>query len=151
MTTIAWKDGVLASDSRETNGSHLYSDKVQKIYMIDRVPYTGDTLLAVGIAGSSSHTDLYLNYLHSSKFPQDHFEHHACGVIVGEKYVYMFEQNEGYLIRYNWNTHMSVGSGDVYALSAMALGKSATEAVAHAKKFDMATGGKIVSLNFKRK
>ena len=147
MTSIAYDGKTLAADSRETWDSYLISNNTQKIYEFKKeIAYIGDTLLAIALAGASSSTDLYLAYLHSDDFPANRVEHNAGGIIVGKYNVYQFEPGQGYLIRYPRKTKLGCGSGEPFVVSAMSMGMRAVEAVKHAMKFDMNSGGKIRSV-----
>ncbi len=146
ITTIVWSNGVLASDSRSTAHSFLVSDTTKKIYLITKdIYYVGDKLLAIAMAGVSSHTDLVLAYLCSQDFPHSGIEHEAHGILVGEKNVYTIEPNEGFLITFPRRQSLAIGSGGDFALSAIKLGLTPEQAIKHAMQFDMATGGKVVS------
>ncbi len=144
MTTIAWDGKTLATDSRETSGSHLVTDSCQKLYVFN-LPcyYSGDKLLACGLGGSSTDTEKVWYYFHSDVFPDLEFDHDACGIIVGMKFVYMLEQGSPYFIKYPRNQKLSDGSGGCFARSAMSLGMSAIDAIKHAIKLDTASGGKV--------
>ncbi len=53
MTTIAYKDGVLAADGRMTTGTSIMTDSFNKIFDVQGMGYTveGDEVLAFGLAG----------------------------------------------------------------------------------------------------
>lgn len=144
MTSILWSGKVLVGDSRETAGSSLITDSCKKLYRLNgRIEYGGDPLLACGLAGASSHTDLVLAYMYSEDFPHSGFEHQAHGIIVGKRNVYMIEPDNGFFIRYSKKTVLAVGSGSPYVLSAHRLGLDPVACIKHAMKFDLCTGGKV--------
>jgi ATP-dependent protease HslVU (ClpYQ) peptidase subunit len=148
MTTIAWKDKVLAADSRITEGTRITSDNIVKIFHID-VKYFDDTLYYIAFAGEMGDWEKYLAALRNT---DDNYRIYASGIsstaiVVGQKNVYIMESNKDYLLRFPQTETLSVGSGAAYALSAMKLGLSAVDAVKHARTLDAATGGIIRSVN----
>ena len=152
MTTIAYKDGILATDSRITKDGYISSDETVKLWDLreKELFYLHDRLLAIALAGSVSHFDWFLIYIQQSDFPTAEYKNHeVAGLIVGEKAVYEIEKEQPYLVHYPLNARLAVGSGDHYAISAMNLGKTAIQAVKHAMKFDTCTGGPVQSINLR--
>lgn len=147
MTTIAYKDGVLVSDSRETVAKRIDRDNAQKLFRLAN----GAVL---GCAGSSLAARVLVDKLNNSV--KDHkrkkavlptFRIKNCLAILlahGNK-VYYFEN--GMWEDISDIPHYSIGSGSDYALAAMDAGASALEAVKIAAKRDIYSGGRIVSMS----
>ena len=145
MTVIAFDGKTLASDSRSSCGSHIVSDRYQKIYTLPSIAYINDILLAIGVAGALADVDKVLYYLGGSEFPSNDVEYDVHAIIVGRAYTYMLEPDSGYLLRYNKKDRLAVGSGGLFANSAMLLGLGAKAAVKHAIKLDAGCGGRVQS------
>lgn len=146
MTTLCYKDGILATDSRMTNGRVITSDSTRKIWDLrdKEIYYLGDKILAIALGGQISHFDYYLAYLMHNDFPNPDFDkHEVIGILVGSRHLYELEAEASHLIQYSLTEYISSGSGNHYARSAMALGKSAKQAVEHAKRFDTCSGGPV--------
>tara|TARA_A100000171_G_scaffold53092_1_gene76730 strand:+ start:7286 stop:7741 length:456 start_codon:yes stop_codon:yes gene_type:complete len=151
MTTVAWDGEILAADGRITCGTVIECDNYNKIFKLHDISYYGDTLKYLGIAGSVNHVQAILHNLHIECFVDndDEARHAICGIIVGTKSVYILEEETLYLSQFDRKTKLAVGSGGECAKSAMALGLDAKQAVKHAMKFDVCTGGRIRSARSK--
>lgn len=152
MTTLTYKDGILATDSRMTCNGYITSNNTVKLFDFrDKdIYYLHDRLLAVALAGKVRDYDWFMLYLQRSDFPHPDFrDHEVSGIIVGERAVYEVESEGAYLIHHSLDSYVAVGSGCHYARSAMELGKSAKQAIKHAMKFDTSTGGDIQWLNLR--
>jgi hypothetical protein len=143
MTVLAWDGKVLASDSRSSSGGNINCEDMQKIYLLNDVYYPDDKLLVIAMSGLLSDFDRIMHYLHSADFPLSEIQHDIDGIIVGDKFVYRIEHNNGYLIRYPKKTKLGDGSGGHFAKSAMTLGLTAIQAVKHAIKLNAYCGGKV--------
>ena len=149
MTTIAYKDGVIASDSRATWDDWAVSRCV-KLYRAKSKsdPVKGDVI--VGTAGHSSAALLFLDWLEVGGEPRLHdrgvnetteFEcliMHKSGVWVGDRLCRLERLEEEF-----W----AAGSGRHAALGAMWAGKSAIDAVRIATRIDPFSGGRVVSMS----
>ena len=145
MTCLAWCGKTLAADSRSSCDGDIVCDNTQKIYTLNDIPYVIDTLKVIAVAGRLADFDKIMHYLHSEDFPSANINHGVHAIIVGERFVYMLENNSGYLIRYPKKTQLATGSGGVFAKSGMMLGLSAKDAVKHAIKISTSCGGRIQS------
>lgn len=148
MTTIAYKNGVLAADSLINYGS-FSNGEVNKIHVISVPEDDGrrvrKAMMAVSgivwviepliewIEGGASQDDIPHCILAAA-------EQFSCIMIDDEGTVWEF--NNGFFIKCGVEYH-SIGSGQMFALGAMAAGIEAPEAVAAAMKHDKATGGAI--------
>jgi len=151
MTIIVWDGYVLASDSRVTTESHLVTDSADKMVVFQEgIPYRGDTLIGIGMAGAVIDFDKVIDILQDEKFgtPASNFEYDVSGVVIGKKYVYEMEENSSYLIPYDRSQKLACGSGRPFALAAMHLGKNSVKAVEVAIALDCGCGGKVRLIKF---
>lgn len=148
MTTIAYKNGVMAADSLINYGS-FSNGEINKIHVIDVPEEDGKrvrkAMLAVSgavwvtepliewIEGGASQEEIPHCLLHAAK-------EFSCIMIDDQGTVWEF--NNGFFLKCGVEYH-SIGSGQMFALGAMAAGIEAPEAVAAAMKHDKATGGAI--------
>lgn len=140
MTTIAYKDGVLAADTRATIGDVIDPSEHKKVFRLKNGAL-------VGIAGNSGETHTVLKKLRAK--PDD-----FMNIKFGNNAIYVkpdgavFEHDGG-----GWSKitakYAATGSGFVPALVAMRMGASAKEAVKIAMDFDKNTGGKVRSVRLK--
>jgi ATP-dependent HslUV protease subunit HslV len=148
MTTIAYRDGVLASDSRATYDDWTQSKCIKLYRAKSKVdPVKGDVL--VGTAGHSSASLLFLDWLEVGGEPRLHdrgvnemteFEClivHKSGIWVGDRLCRLEKLEEDF-----W----AAGSGRQAALAAMHCGKSAIDAVRMACRIDSFSGGRVVHM-----
>jgi len=134
MTTIAYKDGIIAYDSRASSGNTIVDDNADKHIIKDGVHffYCGKP---------SEYVEMCSAYF--NKDAED-FESSAIVVDKGKLFYYGLTKSDGY-----WkhpipnNGVYAIGSGQDHAFTAMDLGCSAKEAVKMAMKRDSGTGGKI--------
>lgn len=148
MTTIAYKDGVMASDSRCTYDDWTLGKCVKLYRAKSKVdPVKGDVV--VGTAGHSSAALLFLDWLEVGGEPRLHdrgvnemteFEcliMHKSGLWIADRLCRLELLEEEF-----W----AAGSGRQAALSAMHCGKSAVDAVRMAIRLDPFSGGRVVTM-----
>lgn len=131
MTTVAYKDGVMAAD-KQMGG---YSGIITKVYRI------GDSL--VGLSGSDYAACLkVVDWLADGGDPDEKPD-------LGDSDIHiLLVDSEGTIFLYNNNLYpmpmeqefFAVGSGMDYAIGAMAMGGSAADGVRVASRFDPGTG-----------
>lgn len=130
MTTIAYKDGVVAYDGRVCAGYLISADDY------DKKVAAGDSLFFM--AGDLGHQQQFIK-----DWPNPTLKYSVYGIRVHKGTAYRFINDEsGYWqieLTYPW----AEGSGADHAFTAMDLGLSAREAVKLAAKRDAGTGGKI--------
>lgn len=150
MTTITYRDGVMASDTLIVADTDAmgYCDKVFKIngYL-------------VGLAGSKRFVTSFLSWAQKSfetdrplpemPFWAEHSKDHQDGlwgyVVTPDRAIFRYEtQGLPYLVE---SEYVACGSGREYAMGAMACGKSPKEAVEVAMLFDRGSGGEIRSIS----
>lgn len=142
MTTIAYKDGIIAYDSRSTD-SHgiIWDDDENKRITVGEVEF----FLCGTVADFPKFIDGYLN-----DNPLSH-SIEVCGFIYqnGKLYCSSVKQVDGDTNWYIWREEIRLGnavaygSGEQFAMAYMDMGFTAAEAVQGAMKRDTATGGKI--------
>lgn len=136
MTTVAYKDGILASDSRAIynyRDIEVVTSEKAKMFKMPDGSY-------MGLAGTIPNDPLV-------------FEAIKQDLYTGEMDMdFIRVRKNGLFIRGgpNWNEKCkfpfkfcAIGSGMHFAMGAMSAGASAEEAVKVAMKFDRCTGGKI--------
>ena len=134
MTTIAYKDGVIAYDSRETSSGTILSDEAEK-----RTEHEGVSFFLSGNCGEDiEYMKVWADRACTEKFQCGGFAVDAEGVLWG---------CGGDPTP--WRHHIDPkqvsarGSGSDHALTAMDMGATAEEAVQWAIKRDNCTGGII--------
>lgn len=141
MTTIAYKDGILAGDGRITEGDHIYTDKCVKVFRLK------DGSLFGG-AGDSEGDALVLQAVREGvllpELPADCTV--TCVRVTLDGKVHVFEGK-------HWEEwcepFIAIGNGKPYALTALRLGFSAKTAVKMGIAGDVHSGGKITSVKLK--
>lgn len=134
MTTIAYRDGVLAADSLTTSNGVRESPRL-KIRNIKG-------LLVAG-AGTSAICDRFFDWVKAGMTGLSPWEGHDCGngmIITPDDTILVFGANGPWQVERNF---YSMGSGEQIALGAMAHGATAEEAVGHAIAYDVYSGGDI--------
>lgn len=136
MTTIAYRDGVLASDSLVSSGN-TRAGEVRKIARHGN--------LMGGISGPLDAAEKFLRWIESGcegDCPQLGDGSDAI-LIRGRKTFYVGPSGTVVPFRAPF---AATGSGENLAIGAMAMGASAIEAVKVAIRFDEGSGGRIASL-----
>jgi ATP-dependent protease HslVU (ClpYQ) peptidase subunit len=142
MTTIAYRDGVLAADSLVTLGDTKVHGYYHKIVRID------DHL--IGTAGSVAACQHFLDWLREggdeSAPPKGDYK----ALVVNPKGKVREFENGSLLPVPRGAKFFSIGSGSPYALAAMYAGASSTDAVKIAAKIDTSTGLPVRVLKVQR-
>lgn len=139
MTTIAYKDGVIAFDSRITNSDIVINDNAKKYYMKG-----GKTFF---YSGAESDIDRLINgYLNGLIKLEHGVDGNAMVIdISGLYYVGVTEDFELWRSPVDVESPFAIGSGRDFALAFMDSGMSAVDAVKMTSKRDIYTGGAIRS------
>lgn len=143
MTTVAYKDGVLAADSCivEDGGSRRVPGGMKKIVEIDGDVYS--------FCGSVSQFLACIKALaENQELPT--WEGSTILVKIDLKGRVWSNEGNGPWIKAD-GKYAAFGSGSSYAYGAMAVGASAVDAVKAASKFDTSTGGPVRHVNIKDK
>ncbi len=143
MTTIAIKDGVMACDSLVSAGHSKTMFQFPKIILHNDVYY--------GFAGACHDIiimqDLITGVIDLEDVPDSVTVTYITMPKNGAGYKCYFRK--GVCTKMKLPAFYAIGSGSDYALTAMSCGKSATEAVKEAIKWDLFSGGKVKSYSFK--
>jgi hypothetical protein len=148
MTTIAYRDGILATDSQLTvdTGSGARKHSCRKLFRkrITEGKKSYDVIIAT--AGESSPGMVFVDWYGSGKPIPDLFLHiggdFTCLVLTPRGLLEFDVYCRGELVE---SEFYAIGSGAMAALAAMHCGKSAVEAVRVAARIDPYTGGRIVT------
>lgn len=159
MTTIAYMDGVLAADTRACVHDLVSPSGMKKIYHPAEGEYwevMGVKCLAAAFAGSSDGILHVIDMLkegltHKTRSPQDIEIAINVILVLENKSCYVYSavtnsrtgRNSSVLIPFT--PPVSCGSGQGFAYSMMAIGKSPEQAVKHAMKMDPYTGGEVMT------
>ena len=159
MTTIVWKDGIIAGD-RQLSTEYVRRCEVDKITQIGE--------MIIGCAGDSAVIRKYLSYLSGkvrrepifpghgglvsyTTFEPDCIKENINPSSLDELRAIVFHiglhsmtfVESGEAIDLDLNLPFSIGSGSHFALGACAAGADAIRAVQIAARFDLYTGDKI--------
>ena len=145
MTTIAYKDRVMAADSRETSicdgeSPMVLNDDCTKIFKLS------DGSLFGASRGSEE-----IERLHQSlvdNLPPPKLEDINGLLVKPDETIWLYEGNIWQKIR---QTYYAVGSGSLFAFAAMDAGASAIEAAEIGAKRDPYSGGKVIHLRLRSK
>jgi len=136
MTTIASDGETIAYDSRETIGHIIHDDNCNKHLTNKRNHY----FLA---CNSSDEPEIIAAFEGDGSLPEDTSDFE--GIVYSKGTVYRVVGHEGTLIKepQRSGNFLAVGTGAMFALAAMDLGCTATEAVRQAIKRDTCSGGRV--------
>lgn len=148
MTTIAWKDGVIAYDGRASSGGTILTDDLDKAF---RRPDTD--LIFVCTGNRSDVSTMIEDYLYQRAVDRKEFTTAAIILHPGGKVSWLsVNEDTGEWQDLPLDGPMlecgALGSGRDHALTAMDMGASAVEAVEMAAKRDIYTGGTVRSIRF---
>lgn len=150
MTTICYKDKVMASDGKVTQGDMVVNTSTKKVFSINGclVGFAGRMTSGLKFISwfqkwSDSHMVRneapYVDILMPEDLTEDDFYAIVCwtdgsvSLYEGGQNMYEVDASQGF----------SIGSGSPYALSAMLAGCGAEEAVKIACKLDVFSGGEV--------
>lgn len=145
MTTLVYRDGILAADSRGTCCGWIANDDTQKVFKRDGMLF--------GICGDPGLGLLMVNWLLRSplsvnKDPPDlDEESRVVMVIAGSVRVYEGKNAAHYICDGSPGHYYAWGSGMPTALAALHMGASAEQAVQIAMRVDPNTGGEVRSVS----
>jgi len=133
VTTIAYKDGIIAYDSRATNGGTIENDSVIKRVVRDGVNFF--------MCGAFADYDGFVTAYLSGDKPSKYVD--ICALVVKGGVVSLAGADKCELWeREAWAVE-AIGSGSSFAFGAMDAGCSAKNAVRIAARRDTKTGGRI--------
>lgn len=140
MTTIAYKDGIIAHDSRVTANNLIVDDEYNKHITVADIHFF--------VAGGTEFAEDFCNAYASHSPTVKNMD--VSAIVVepsGKIFKSSVEERDGQFriwkspIRPGCPT--ALGSGHEFALAFMDMGLSAEQAVMRAMKFDAATGGQV--------
>lgn len=137
MTTIAYKDGVIAYDSRQTQGTRIADDDREKLEVVNGVKF----VLTGAISDFPSLIDCYFGIAKSG--PID-----AGGLVVDDRSIWVIghcDESGFWKEAHSHAVPFATGSGAAHAITAMDMGGDAELAIAMAAKRDTGTGGRVRS------
>ncbi|MFJ2446807.1 proteasome subunit beta [Pseudomonas sp. NPDC087626] len=135
MTTIAYKDGVIAYDSQVTRGDVITYDDYEKC-----TEYKGVKFFCSGTV--SDHQKLIDVYFGAK--PEGNIDVVALVLNNGTLSLVAVDDNTGiWMSPVALDRPYAIGSGTAFAFAAMDMGASASKAVEIAAKRDTSTGGTI--------
>lgn len=135
MTTIAYKDGVLASDTLGTSGGLRDCNRIQKVHKVG-------PLLVAG-AGASALCARFTEWVRAGMKGDSPWTGNEGGnslIIMPDDTILVFGMNGPWRVK---QPVYAMGSGESLALGAMAAGASAEQAVEIAMRYDIYSGGEI--------
>lgn len=147
MTTIAFKDGVLAADRRSTVSTVGSSDELETVVYdnstrkIDRVQCSDGIVRLVAVSGVASYLNRVGRWVTDGMQGQPPRTGESTAVIFSPNGRLHFVTEDG--IDEFDIADFAFGSGAAFALGAMSAGASAVEAVKIAAKYDAGTGSQV--------
>lgn len=136
MTTIAYRDGIVATDTLSVAGDMIVNHAYEKCIVKDGVMFflTGST---------SDHDKLVEEYLS----PTGRDIGDASAIVADNGKIFIVGREDGnkgiFKCPNKRENYIAIGSGERFAISAMDHGKSAEEAVEYAMKRDIYSGGQV--------
>lgn len=150
MSTIAYRDGIIAADTLASTGNKTMTG-VRKIGRTDRFLF--------GLAGRFSGVHRIYNWvkeIEKDTSPHDFYKHMESLETLGLDATVLLVEKDGTI----WTmtddggvckvaaTYESIGSGQDFALGAMYVGASASDAIEAACNFDPYSGGEVHTVSF---
>ena len=156
MTTIAYKDGVMAGDTAVSSDT-MYVGKREKVFLV-RVPSRGtamgegpprDRMVLFGFCGVLTQGVQMHEWLRNGMDPEDKpaLDDDVHALLVEEDGTVSYVRDDCVELAIEAPFH-AIGSGREIAIGAMAAGKTPEEAVAIAAKADLFTREPITTVTF---
>lgn len=139
MTIVAYRDGVMAADSRLTDGSLIMPNGIRKIFQ------RADGAL-VGVTGDAEDVEAARAWTERSGKKPPVLTKGAVMILVTSGGGISEYSQQGRFRYHNTTGYMAIGTGATAALGAMWAGASAVEAVAAAIALDNCCGGDVYVL-----
>lgn len=149
MTTIAFKDGIIAADSQITAEDTRCNYEYIKIFVL-RV---NECQVPVAMAGAIADFEVFKSWFCKRDYPLELPDPETSPVF--ESFVAVMYYNGSYyecsqdLVFYPIGNSGAVGTGAEYATGAMEFGASAIEAIEVAKRLDIRTGKSVYWMDVK--
>lgn len=136
MTTIAYKDHIIAYDGFATSGNEITENDFDKMFVVEDATFF--------MSGAISDFENFFSVFLYGDRPTKNNE--CEGFVLYDKKLWKaaISPVSGFWKRpLSLSKHYALGSGEQFALTAMDLGKSAKEAIEVASSRDIYTGGLI--------
>lgn len=138
MTTVACRDGVMASDGQVTNGGIIVTSDTPKIFQHD-----GCLLGVCGLYGEMLALKKWFEGGMTGENPK--LEEDSEALILNPDGSLFGLWEKQFMVPINDEPFSAIGSGRVIALGAMAMGATAIESVEVAIRYDIYSGGEVFS------
>lgn len=142
MTTIAYKNHIIAYDGFATSGNEITENDFDKMFAVDDAIFF--------MSGAISDFDNFFSVFLYGERPSKNNE--CEGFVIYDKKLWkaaISPINGFWKRQLSFSKHYALGSGEHFALTAMDLGKSAFEAIEIATTRDIYTGGLIRTYEIK--
>lgn len=149
MTTIVFRDRVMACDSQ-----HTYDDT--KFYGVKKIESGANSL--IGIAGASRFANCVFDWWRAVEMDESLLvpDWHRTGQLLAEDVVMLLAHRAQGLFRLDCTgraskihaNYAALGTGAGFALGAMAMKATATQAIDIAMMYDLYTGGEIAHVSY---
>lgn len=146
MTTIAFKDGILAADSCATVSGDQSGDIKAQCKKLYRKTTADGRQVIIATAGDSFPGIAFVDWYGSGKEPPERIADSDFTVLILVDGA-LYESDGWCLLEEVVSPYYAIGSGRKCAMAAMACGKTAIEAVEIAAMFDPYTAGPFVSMS----
>lgn len=146
MTTIAYKDGIIAGDGRVTADGHITCENLVKIVA------TKSHL--AGVCGAADYAKRFLEWVkggcNEKAIPKtaNNTTGDIEGMVIDSNGNVTFYGRDMLPLNIGKVQFHAIGSGSAYALGAMAAGADAVEAIRIAIKYDAYSGGRVARRGF---
>lgn len=141
MTTVVYKDGVIAADTLICEGDQFYGER-SKIFDLENH--------VVGVAGASLLYDEFLLFVQGKEFNREVFKTNDLnfkGIVIDKKTRKVLCYEKELVCDGDIKTDfIAIGSGAAIAKGALLMGANAKQAVECAAKIDRFTGGRIEAI-----
>ena len=141
MTTIVYKDGILAADTLVTYQGMRFG-KVSKIFTLANY--------FIGAAGSIAAIVEFKKFIQDMDFDKDIFtkkDHESDFIVIDRDTDEVSFYTQDLILEPIKAQYYSIGSGSHFAYGALAMGATAKEACEAASKFDYLTNNIIQTIN----
>lgn len=137
MTTIAYKKGFVACDSRVTKDNFIVDDSYEKLITKDGVAFF--------VCGATSDYGALIDAYLARKYDGDSENIDAVAFVIDKGFLYTcaIHNKEFWRSPARYDNPIALGSGRDFAIAFMDAGMSAEEAVKASCKRDSASGGEI--------
>lgn len=145
MTTIAYRDGVMAADSLSSTSDGTKFYHTQKLYRRTVGKGKQRRKVVMGLCGNVAACLAFIDWFGSDEQPPSVQSDEDFTVILADN-GRLYEANRFFRLEKIREPFYAIGSGAEAALAAMHMGADAKQAVKVACKVNLGTGGKVRSV-----